>query len=102
IQHGCDFFYRAGVVLHGKNKDKLVTEKHDVYVINCGGISWPVESGALRQLLKQGVDMLVFDELSKMKAHNTKRFKQLKPHLHKFPRRVGLTGSPAANGFMDL
>ena len=102
IQRWQDFSHLSCVVLHGKNKDKLVKEKHDVYVINYDGIPWLVESGALGKLLKQGVDMLVFDELSKMKAHNTKRFKQLKPHLHKFPRRVGLTGSPAANGYMDL
>lgn len=102
IKHWRDFSHLSCVVLHGRDKDKLVREPHDVYVVNYDGLVWLIESGAMKQLQKQGVDMLVFDELSKMKAHGTKRFKAMKPHLQKFRRRVGLTGSPAANGYMDL
>lgn len=66
---------------------------------------WKVEDvkcKARRTLLFSKVDILVIDELSKMKHTDTKRFKSLKPYLHKFARRWGLTGSPAANGLMDL
>jgi len=89
-------------VLHRKGKEQ-VWEKHDVYVVNFEGLHWLLESGALQFLLKEKmVDTLVVDELSKFKHTNTKRFKMLKPWLHKFKRRYGLTGSPAANGLMDL
>lgn len=54
------------------------------------------------KLLFSKVDILVFDELSKMKHSTTVRFKILKPHLGRFERRWGLTGSPATNGLTDL
>lgn len=54
------------------------------------------------ELLFSKVDVLVFDELSKMKHSTTVRFKIVKPHLGRFQWRWGLTGSPATNGLMDL
>src|SRR3546814_7083257 len=47
-------------------------------------------------------DVLVVDELSKLKNTQTVRFKALKLVLNTFGRRWGLTGSPAANGLLDL
>lgn len=98
-----EFRHFSVAVLHGKDKDKLVEARHDIYVINYEGLAWLIENGHLDRLLKKRwVDVLVFDELSKMKNHATKRFKLMKPHLHKFRRRIGLTGSPAPNGLLDL
>lgn len=100
-----DFHDLDVVVLHGKTKDKLATERHDVYVINYEGLAWLVQSGHLQNMLNQKwVDTLVFDELSKMKNASPKavRRKLLKPYLPKFARRWGLTGSPASNGLMNL
>ena len=51
---------------------------------------------------KLGFSMLIVDELSKFKHHDTQRFKMLKQVLDTFDRRWGLTGSPAANGLLDL
>jgi len=91
------------VLLHGPRKDKLVAEKHDVYVVNYEGLAWLTGKKHLRALLKnKWVDTLVFDELSKMKHTRTARFKTIAPWLPKFRRRWGLTGSPAANGLMNL
>lgn len=47
-------------------------------------------------------DMLVIDELSSFKNHNTKRFKALMKVRPKVKRIVGLTGTPSSNGLMDL
>ena len=47
-------------------------------------------------------DMLVFDESTKMKNSTSKRFRALKKLLPKSNYRVNLTGTPAANGLMDL
>jgi SNF2 family DNA or RNA helicase len=89
-------------VLHGKGKELRASEKADIYVINPEGLEWLVTSSKLAILLKNGVDTLVVDELSKFKHSKTRRFKILKPFLEKFARRWGLTGSPAPNGLMDL
>lgn len=103
------------VVLHGPNKDELLKQDADVYVINPEGLEWLLQvektktasgktkvSVDLRRWKQLGFDTLVVDELSKFKHTNTNRFKALKLVLHTFRRRWGLTGSPASNGLMDL
>jgi SNF2 family DNA or RNA helicase len=100
-----DFHELDVVVLHGKNKDELVRQRHDVYVINYEGMKWLVESGHLARMLKLGwLDTLVFDELSKMKNPDTRRprYTLIAPYLSRFERRWGLTGSPAANGLINI
>ena len=46
--------------------------------------------------------MVVIDELSSFKSHQSKRFKALRKVRPKFDRIVGLTGTPAPNGLIDL
>jgi len=89
------------VVLHGKDKEDGLDLDADVYVVNPEGLSWLMQSKNWSKLLKK-VDILVIDELSKFKHTNTLRFKLIKSSLPKFQRRWGLTGTPAANGLMDL
>lgn len=96
-----DFNHFKVKLLHGPHKGKDL-EGHDLYVINPDGLTWLVKSGTLEKLLQDGLDTLVIDELSKFKHTKTKRFKTLKPFLHRFRRRWGLTGSPVANGLLDL
>ena len=70
----------------------------DIYIINRENIQWLVE--------KSGVpfdfDMIVIDELSSFKNHQSKRFKALMKVRPKVKRIVGLTGTPSSNGLMDL
>lgn len=47
-------------------------------------------------------DYVVIDELSGFKHQGTKRFKAFKTMRKFFPRIVGLTGTPASNGYTDL
>lgn len=47
-------------------------------------------------------DMAVIDELSSFKNHQSKRFKAFMKDRQKLKRIVGLTGTPASNGLMDL
>jgi len=47
-------------------------------------------------------NVLVIDELSLAKNHASKRFKALRKHLHHFDRRIGLTGTPIPNNYLDL
>ena len=70
----------------------------DIYIINRENVQWLIE--------KSGVpfdfDMLVVDELSSFKNHQSKRFKALMKVRPKVKRAVGLTGTPSSNGLMDL
>jgi SNF2 family DNA or RNA helicase len=86
-------------VLHGPEKESLLDEEADIYVINPEGLAWLTLENRLKKLR---VDTLVVDESSKFKHTSTKRFKMLKPYLPKFRRRWILTGTPAPNGLMDL
>lgn len=120
IEKWTDFGQLKVVVLHGPNKDELLKQEADVYVINPEGLDWLLQvkktkvvspkTGKvttkidldLRRWKALGFDTLVIDELSKFKHTNTNRFKALKLVLNTFRRRWGLTGSPASNGLMDL
>lgn len=47
-------------------------------------------------------DMVVFDEISKLKTSTSKRSRAVTKILPLMKYRVGLTGTPAANGLIDL
>jgi hypothetical protein len=103
-QEWTDFHGLDVVVLHGKYKDKLAEERHDVYIINYEAIQWLVTKHIKNLLAKKWIDIIVFDELTKMKNASRKamRRKLLLPWLPRFERRWGLTGSPAANGLINI
>ena len=75
-----------------------LTVKADVYIINRENLQWLVEESGITF----DFDMIVIDELSSFKNHNTKRFKAMLKVRPKVNRIVGLTGTPASNGLMDL
>lgn len=84
---------------HGKGKeDVLLDESLDVVLLNYDGLLWAAPYLAETDLF----DIVVWDELTRMKHTNTRRFKLIKPLLVKFNFRWGLTGTPAPNGLMDL
>ena len=61
-------------------------------------MQWLIEESGLQW----HYDMVVIDELSSFKSHQSKRFRSLlkmRPQVRRF---VGLTGTPAGNGLMDL
>jgi hypothetical protein len=51
---------------------------------------------------KSPADTLVIDELSVAKNPQSKRFKVLSKYLNHFPNRIGLTGTPVPNSYLDL
>ena len=102
-------------VLHGPKKAEALARDADVYVMNFEGLDWllgstkvPTFSGKTsvrvdpKKFKKLGFDTLVVDELTRMKHTGSQRFKALKQVLTTFDRRWGLTGSPNANGLLDL
>ncbi len=79
----------------GSEKERLAAL---IYIINRENVPWLVEESGV----KLGFDMIVIDELSSFKSHQTKRFKALMKLRPKVKRIVGLTGTPSSNGLMDL
>ena len=82
----------------GPEKERLAALEREaqVYVINRENVEWLVDS------CRWEFDMVVIDELSSFKSHRAKRFKALKRVRPKVRRIVGLTGTPAPNGLIDL
>ena len=71
----------------------------DIYTVSRDNVVWlVVEHGGV----KLPYDMVVIDELSSFKNYASKRFKALKRVRKFIPRVVGLTGTPAPNGLIDL
>lgn len=89
---------RVGVA-HGPNKAEILRDtKYDIVVLNYDGLLW-----AAKELAKgHAFLILLADELTKLKHTTSQRFKALKPILPSFAYRWGLTGTPAANGLLDL
>ena len=84
----------------GTEKQRLAAlkVKADVHIISRDNIAWLCSLYAARL----PYDMLVIDELSSFKAHQTQRFKSLRLARPWFKRVVGLTGTPAPNGLINL
>jgi len=70
----------------------------DIYLINRENVTWLIDESGL----PFDYDMVVIDELSSFKSGGTKRFRSLLRVRPKIKRIVGLTGTPASNGLMDL
>lgn len=84
----------------GKEEARIeaLKEKAAIYVINRENVEWIVE------YLGKGwfFDMVVIDELSSFKSPKSNRFRALKKVRPFIKRIVGLTGTPAPNGLIDL
>ena len=91
-----NFFGLSICVLHGPHKAERIKQKHDIYVINYEGLPW------LFQQRWAAPEMIVFDELSRMKSWTSQRVKLMRHFIHLFKFRLGLTGSPASNGLEGL
>lgn len=84
---------------HGSDKELVLNDDYyDIVILNYDGIQWAAP------ILAKGhnFQILLCDELTRLKHTTSKRFKTLKPLLPSFAFRWGLTGTPAANGLMDL
>jgi len=128
LEKWADFNHLTYAVLHGDSKDFDLIPRAQIIIINYDGVDWllgttkekyratvrnkftgrMMETTRVRvstntkRFKSFGFDVLVIDELSKYKHQDTQRFKALREVIHTFRYRWGLTGSPAANGLMDL
>ena len=72
----------------------------DIYIINRENVVWLCD-----ELSVAGgwfFDAVVIDELSSFKSPKAQRFKALRKYITRSRRVIGLTGTPAPNGLIDL
>lgn len=77
----------------------VMETKADIYIISRDNVAWLC---ALYGGGKLPFDMVVVDELSSFKSYKSVRFKALRGARPYLKRLVGLTGTPAPNGLIDL
>ena len=75
---------------------RALQQDADIYIVNRENLAWLYENSRL------DFDMVVLDELSSFKNHQSKRFRAMKALRPRVKRIVGLTGTPSGNGLMDL
>ena len=95
--HLKDLRYTVCVGPVGQRKVALSSDA-EIYIINRENVQWLVENYGNKWCW----DMVVIDELSSFKNVEAKRFKALLKVRPFVKRIVGLTGTPSANGLMDL
>lgn len=84
----------------GTQKKRLAAldAEADIYITNRENVAWLVEACRKRWPF----DMVVVDELSSFKSSQSARFRALRQVRPLVSRFVGLTGTPAPNGLLDL
>jgi len=91
---------RAVTVLGSvKMRQSALEAAADIFIINRDNVSWLVNH---YQGKRWPFDTIIIDELSSFKAANTRRFKALRSIRPYVNRIIGLTGTPAPNGLLDL
>lgn len=85
----------------GTEKERRAALKRNAYItiINRENTVWLVDQYKKN---RWPFDCVVIDELSSFKNPGSKRFRAMKRMRPYIKRVIGLTGTPAANGFMDL
>lgn len=84
------------VVGSERERKMALYQKADIYVINRENVEWLIKNK------EWDFDTVIIDELSSFKSPSSKRFRALKKVRHKIKRIVGLTGTPAPNGLLDI
>lgn len=84
---------------NAKQRRLALNKKADIYLISRDNVAWLCGQYGGSML---PFDMLVIDELSSFKNGKSVRFKALRQVQPCFKRVVGLTGTPAPNGLVDL
>ena len=74
----------------------------NVVIMNYENIQWFADKTDGRDLTKIGFNVVVFDELTRLKNPSGQRFKALEKLIAPIPIRWGLTGSFTSNGLEDV
>ena len=86
------------VVGTAAQRKKALQADADLYIINRENVVWLMDE--LKGKLPY--DMVILDELSSFKSTSAKRWRALRRPIQSVRYVVGLTGTPAPNGYLDL
>ena len=90
---------RVSRVLGGlKKRENALNTDADIYVIGRDSFVWLCKY----YRSKIPFDMIVLDELTSFKSNTSQRFKAFRTIRTQPDRIIGLTGTPAPNGYLDL
>lgn len=89
----------AKIIGTEKQRLKALNTKAHIYTIGRDNIPWLCAQFGGNNL---PFDMVVIDELSSFKNPGSRRFRALRKAIPSVDRVVGLTGTPAPNGLIDL
>lgn len=95
------FLQMSVIIGNAKQRVTALQKPADVYVINRENVKWLVDF-LEKNRIPWPFDMVMIDELSSFKNNSSQRWKALRKVRPKIKRMVGLTGTPASNGLMDL
>lgn len=79
---------------------KALATDAEIYVLGRDSVVWL--QGLKPEKERPRFDMIVIDELTSFKHHSSQRFKAMRKLRAEARRIVGLTGTPAPNGLLDL
>lgn len=81
-----------------EQRRRALRAKADLYIIGRDNLVWLMDmlDGELP------FDMVILDELSSFKSQSTKRWRCIKKAIQNVRYVIGLTGTPAPNGYLDL
>ncbi len=88
-----------------KKRQTALFSTADVYLVNYESLSWLTDQLThyfIKQKLPLPFDVLVLDEVSKLKRPESDRFAKFSPICAHFNRKIGLTASPSSNGLHNL
>jgi SNF2 family DNA or RNA helicase len=91
----------AAAVGTAKQREVALQTNASITTIGRDNVKWLVDYYKQHDL-PWDFDMVVIDELSSFKSHQSQRFKALRSVRPRVRRIVGLTGTPSSNGLMDL
>ena len=86
-----------------QKRKKLIWERTNFHLINYElmmGLVHMIKDEGLK--FSQWYDCVVFDEISNMKDPGSKRFRAIRRQILDVPYRIGLTGTPIGNSFLNL
>ena len=95
--HLQSLIYSVAVGTEAERRSALL-KPADIYIINRENVQWLIEDSKL----PFSFDTVVVDELSSFKNYQAKRFRAMMKVRPTVKRIIGLTGTPSANGLMDL
>ena len=81
-----------------RERAAALAQRAELTIINRENVDWLVNKSGC----SFDFDMIVIDELSSFKSYQARRFRALMKARPLAKRMVGLTGTPSANGLMDL